>query len=53
MRADVHMHSNFSHDSEFTPEQMILGALEKGLEMICFTDNYDKDDMEWGEESIF
>ena len=53
MRADVHMHSNFSHDSEFTPEQMILGALEKGLEMICFTDHYDKDDMEWGEESIF
>ena len=53
MRADVHMHSNFSHDSEFAPEQMILGALEKGLEMICFTDHYDKDDMEWGEESIF
>lgn len=53
MRADVHMHSNFSHDSEFSPEQMICGAIAKGLEMICFTDHYDKDDMEWGEESIF
>ena len=25
----------------------------QGLEIICFTDHFDKDDMEWGEESIF
>lgn len=53
MRADVHMHTNFSHDSSSTPEEMVQGAIEKGLEMICFTDHYDKDDMDWGEEDIF
>lgn len=53
MRADVHMHSFFSHDSETHPEDMIKGAIQKNLEMICFTDHYDKDYMEWGQESIF
>jgi len=53
MRADVHMHSNFSHDSECTPEQMILGAIDKGLKVICFTDHYDKDDFAWGQEDVF
>ncbi|WP_235396155.1 histidinol-phosphatase HisJ family protein [Faecalicatena contorta] len=51
--ADIHMHSTFSHDSESAPEEMIRGAVEKGLRTICFTDHYDKDEMEWGEESIF
>ncbi len=51
--ADVHMHSNFSHDSGSTPEEMVKGAVSKGLHTICFTDHFDKDDMEWGEESIF
>ena len=53
MRADVHMHSFFSHDSETHPEEMIKGAIQKNLQMICFTDHYDKDYMEWGQESIF
>ncbi len=53
IKADVHMHTNFSHDSESTPEQMAEGAIEKGLEVICFTDHYDKDDMDWGPEDIF
>lgn len=53
VRADVHMHSSFSHDSQTGPEEMIQAALEKGLEVVCFTDHFDKDDMEWGEESIF
>lgn len=53
MRADVHMHSNFSHDSEFSPEEMVLGAIEKNLEVICFTDHYDKDDFAWGQEDVF
>ena len=51
--ADIHMHSTFSHDSDAAPEEMIRGAVEKGLTTICFTDHYDKDDLEWGEESIF
>lgn len=53
IKADVHMHTNFSHDSDSTPEQMAKGAVEKGLEVICFTDHYDKDNMEWGPEDIF
>ncbi len=53
MRADVHMHTNFSHDSDATPDEMVRGAIEKGLEMICFTDHYDKDNFEWGPEDIF
>lgn len=53
MRADVHMHSNFSHDSEHTPEEMILGAIQKGLKVICFTDHFDKDNFAWGPEDVF
>ena len=53
MRADVHIHSSFSHDSTSSPEEMILGAIGKKLEMICFTDHYDKDNMDWGPEDIF
>lgn len=53
MRADVHMHSSFSSDSKSAPEEMILGAIDKGLGMICFTDHYDKDNMDWGPEDIF
>lgn len=53
MRADVHMHTFFSHDSKAHPEEMIQEAIRRGLTMICFTDHYDKDYMEWGAESIF
>lgn len=53
MKADVHMHSAFSSDSKSGPEEMIQGAMEKGLKMICFTDHYDKDNMDWGPEDIF
>ncbi len=53
MRADVHMHSNFSSDSKARPEDMVEGAIAKGLEVICFTDHYDKDNFDWGSEEIF
>lgn len=53
MRADVHMHSNFSSDSKAKPEDMVEGAIAKGLEVICFTDHYDKDNFDWGSEEIF
>lgn len=53
MRADVHMHCNFSNDSETRPEDMIEGAIAKGLSVICFTDHYDKDNLDWGDEAIF
>ena len=53
MRADVHMHTNFSSDSDSSPEEMIQGAIAKGLEVLCFTDHFDKDNMAWGPEDIF
>lgn len=40
---DVHMHSQFSGDSEAPQEDMIAAALEKGLAGICFTDHLDID----------
>ncbi len=53
MRADVHMHCSFSNDSETRPEDMIESAIAKGLSVICFTDHYDKDNLDWGDEAIF
>ena len=43
MRSDFHMHTNFSTDSDSTPEQMIDGAIQKGLQTICITDHQDVD----------
>lgn len=40
---DTHMHCNFSGDSTADPEDMVLAAIEKGLEGICFTDHIDYD----------
>ena len=47
------MHTLFSHDSEAEPEAMIQESIRRGLDVICFTDHYDKDYMGWGDESIF
>ena len=53
IQADMHMHSHFSTDSEACPHDMAEAAIKKGLRTICFTDHFDKDDLEWGEEGIF
>lgn len=53
IQADMHMHTWFSTDSEACPRDMADEAVRKGLKTICFTDHFDKDDLEWGEESIF
>lgn len=53
MRSDVHMHCDFSNDSETRPEDMVESAIAKGLSVICFTDHYDKDNLDWGDEAIF
>lgn len=47
------MHTWFSTDSEACPCDMADEAVRKGLKTICFTDHFDKDDLEWGEEGIF
>ena len=53
IQADMHMHTWFSTDSEACPCDMANEAVRKGLKTICFTDHFDKDDLEWGEEGIF
>lgn len=53
IQADMHMHTWFSTDSEAGPRDMADEAVRKGLKTICFTDHFDKDDLEWGEEGIF
>ena len=35
------------------PEDMVESAIAKGLSVICFTDHYDKDNLDWGDEAIF
>ena len=53
IQADMHMHTWFSTDSEACPRDMADEAVRKGLKTICFTDHFDKDDLDWGEEGIF
>lgn len=53
IQADMHMHTCFSTDSEACPRDMADEAVREGLKTICFTDHFDKDDLEWGEEGIF
>lgn len=53
IQADMHMHTWFSTDSEACPRDMADEAVRKGLKTICFTDHFDKGDLEWGEEGIF
>ena len=43
MLNDTHMHCCFSGDSEADPEDMILAAIQKGLDGLCFTDHFDYD----------
>ncbi len=41
MRADYHVHTEFSDDSEYPMEQVINDVIAKGLDEICFTDHVD------------
>ena len=43
MKADFHMHTNFSTDSQMSPEEVIKRAIELGLKTICITDHQDMD----------
>lgn len=42
-KIDYHMHTHFSADSEASPREHILMAIERGLDEICFTDHKDFD----------
>ena len=41
IRADYHVHTEFSDDSEYPLEQVVQDAIEQGLDEICFTDHVD------------
>ena len=41
--SDYHVHSALSADSESPMEQQILGAIAKGIKVLCFTEHMDLD----------
>lgn len=43
IKADYHLHSYFSGDSEAPMEQMILSGIDHGLTHMCFTEHHDMD----------
>jgi len=43
MRADLHLHSSFSEDSDTPMEEMILAGIQHGFHTLCFTEHMDFD----------
>ena len=43
MKADLHIHTFFSADSDEEPRAQIESAIEKGVSVLCFTDHMDYD----------
>lgn len=41
MKADYHVHCNYSDDSKTPMEEMICAAIDKGITELCFTDHVD------------
>ncbi len=41
MRADYHVHTEFSDDSSYPFEQVIKDAIAKGIDELCFTEHVD------------
>ena len=41
MLADYHVHTEFSDDSEYEMEEVVIDAIASGLDEICFTDHVD------------
>ena len=41
LRCDLHTHTNYSFDSKVTMEQYALKAIERGIDVVCFTDHID------------
>ena len=54
VKADFHMHTSFSGDSDTPMEEMIQRAVSLGLSHICITEHYDPDYVYApGEEAVF
>lgn len=43
MLADYHLHSNFSGDCQVPMKDMIEGAIQNGVNRLCFTEHHDLD----------
>ena len=43
IKADIHTHTTFSTDCATPMEDMILEAISRGLDTLCFTEHMDKD----------
>ena len=41
--SDCHVHTSFSADCEAPMEQMVLSAIQRGIQTLCFTEHYDED----------
>ena len=41
MFCDYHIHTNYSDDSQYLMEDLVLDALEMKRDEICFTDHVD------------
>jgi len=39
MKADLHIHTNFSYDGFSSPEEIVRVAIEKNIDCICITDH--------------
>lgn len=53
MKADYHVHTEFSDDSEYQMEQVVRDSIAMRLDEICFTDHVDygvKNDWDDGEK---
>lgn len=42
LRCDLHTHTNYSFDSEVTMTQYAQKAVERGIDVLCFTDHIDR-----------
>ena len=41
LKIDLHSHSNFSFDAHFSPEELCISAVEKGLSVLAITEHFD------------
>ncbi len=39
MKADLHIHTNFSYDASSSPREVVDSAIERGIDCICITDH--------------
>ena len=39
MKADLHVHTNYSYDGFCSPKEMVRAAIKKGIDCLCITDH--------------